>query len=175
MKYLPLSVKAIVATRAEVSDQLKLPGDAVLIQRDQPRWLLLKCPCGCSDEIPVNLDRRAGKAWRFYRDARLRVSVFPSIWRDTGCGSHFIVWRDQILLFGREDDELTSSPHHPDLRALARRLLERWPLNGWASYVEIADELDEIPWDVLDACRDLARANSFDEGRGPHQGLFRRR
>src|SRR5205814_291355 len=100
MKNLTLSLKAVVGSRADVAKQLQLPGDAVLIQRGQPRWLLLKCPCGCGDEIPVNLDKRAGKAWRLYGDAHAPVTLFPSVWRDTGCESHFIIWRGEILLFG---------------------------------------------------------------------------
>lgn len=175
MKNKTLSLKAIVESRAEVKDQLKRPGDAVLIRRGQPRWLLLKCPCGCGDEIPVNLDRRAGKAWRYYGDAKSGVTVFPSIWRDTGCESHFIIWRDQILLFGGWDDDVSSSPVHPDLSSLSRRVLESWPSEGWASYADIADGLGEIPWDVLDACRNLTHAGSLIEGHGKQRGMYRRR
>lgn len=175
MKNLTLSLKSVVESRAEVANQLKLPGDAVLIQRGQPRWLLLKCPCGCGDEIPVNLDRRAGKAWRFYGGAKSGVTLFPSVWRDTGCESHFIIWRDQILLFGGQGDDVSSSPVHPDILSLSKRVLESWPSEGWASYVDVADRLDEIPWDVLDACRYLARVGSLIEGRNQHRAMFRRR
>ncbi|MBI3504680.1 MAG: hypothetical protein HY059_07550 [Proteobacteria bacterium] len=176
MRNLTLSLKSVVESRAEVADELKLPGDAVLIHRGQPRWLLLKCPCGCGDEIPVNLDRRAGKAWRLYRDARSVVTVFPSVWRDTGCESHFIIWRDQILMFGGDDDtNLSSSPVHPDLRDLAERVLGAWPAAEWRSYADVADALGEIPWDVLDACRYLAQRDLLIEGRGQRRGTFQRR
>ena len=174
MMNLTLSLKSVVESRAEVTDQLKSPGDAVLIHRGQPRWLLLKCPCGCGDEIPVNLDRRAGKAWRFYDSAKSGVTLFPSIWRDTGCESHFIIWRGQILLFGRVDDDILSSPVHSDLRSLSRRVLEGWPSDGWASYADVADGLGEIPWDVLDACRHLARGGFLIEGHAQQRGMFRR-
>jgi uncharacterized protein DUF6527 len=169
-----LSLKAVVANRAEVSDQLELPGDAVLIHRGQARWLLLKCPCGCGDEIPVNLDRRAGKAWRLYGGAQSPLTLFPSVWRDTGCESHFIIWRDQIFLFGRFDDGITNSRFSIDLGPLVSRVLESWPSEGWVSYVDVADSLDEIPWDVLDACRHLSRAGSLVEGRSQRRGMFRR-
>ncbi|MHB8345879.1 MAG: DUF6527 family protein [Acidiferrobacterales bacterium] len=175
MKNLALSLKSVVGSRAEVADKLKLPGDAVLIQRGPPRWLLLKCPCGCGDEIPVNLDRRAGKAWRYYTGTTSEVTLFPSVWRDTGCGSHFIIWRNQILLFGGQDDDVSSSPVHPDLVSLSRRVLEKWPSEGWTSYVDVADWLGEIPWDVLDASRYLTRAGSLIEGRDQHRAMFRRR
>src|ERR1039457_1764232 len=98
MKDLTVSLKSVVGSRAEAEGLLRMPGDAVLIQRGQPRWLLLKCPCGCGDEIPLKLDQRAGKSWRLDGDAKSAVTLFPSVWRDTGCRSHFIIWRDRILL-----------------------------------------------------------------------------
>jgi|SRR6267154_681817 len=175
MKYLSVSLKAVVESRAEIAGQLKSPGDAVLVQRGQPRWLLLKCPCGCGEDIPVNLDRRAGKAWRLYSEKKTGLTLFPSVWRDTGCGSHFIVWRNQILLFGTSEDEMGLSRADPQLLSLASRVLEKWPSGEWTTYVDVADLLREIPWDVLDACRHLARVGSLIEGRGRHHGMFRRR
>ena len=175
MKNLTLSLKAVVGSRAEVANQLQSPGDAVLIQRGQPRWLLLKCPCGCGDEIPVNLDKRAGKAWRLYGDAQAPVTLFPSVWRDTGCESHFIIWRGEILLFGGLSDDVSSPRVDPRRGLLSKEVLKTWPSEGWTSYVEIADMLDEIPWDVLDACRQLVRDGSLIEGRGEERDRFRRR
>lgn len=174
MKAVTLSLRSVVESRAEVSGQLNSAGDAVLIKRGQPRWLLLKCPCGCGDEIPVNLDRRAGKAWRLYEDTKSGVTLFPSVWRDTDCESHFIIWRNQILLFGGHDDDISSAPVHPDLESLSVRVLQSWPPGGWTSYSDVADQLVEIPWDVLDACRYLTRAGSLVEGRGKQRGMFRR-
>ncbi len=175
MNALTLSLRSVVESRAEVADLLKSPGDAVLIQRGQPRWLLLKCPCGCGEEIPINLDRRAGKAWRLYGGANTPLTLFPSVWRDSGCQSHFIIWRGRILLFGGYVDDVSPSPVHPDLVLLCKRVLEGWPPEGWASYVDVADQLGEIPWDVLDACRQLARSGDLVEGRNQQRNAFRRR
>ena len=96
MKRLKLSLKAVVESRASATGKLALPGEAVIVERGVPRWLLLKCPCGCGEEIPINVDPRSGKAWRLYQDNRLGITLYPSVWRDTGCESHFIVWRGQI-------------------------------------------------------------------------------
>ena len=111
MKYMNLSLKSIVESRAEVGSQLEAPGDGVLIIREQPRWLLLKCPCGCDDEIPVNLDLRAGKAWRIYRGRDEQLTLFPSVWRDTGCRSHFIIRSGHILLLGGKKTTHTDRLH----------------------------------------------------------------
>lgn len=168
-----ISLKAIVESRSEVGDLLVRPGDSVLIQRGQPRWLILKCPCGCGDEIPVNLDPRAGKAWRIYFDKYRGLTVFPSVWRDSGCQSHFIIWRDQIVLFSGES--AWESPSNSEFLGLVERIKRAWPQTGWVSYVQVADLLQEIPWDVLDAARHLVRAGQLQEGRGAERQHFRRR
>jgi len=104
-----LRLLKVVSTRGEAAGYLKSPGDAVLIERGRPRLLLLACPCGCGEEYPINLDDRAGKAWRIYRNRGKGLTLFPSVWRDTGCGSHFIIWRDRILLFGQGEEVLDES------------------------------------------------------------------
>lgn len=169
----PLVIKAVVDTRSGVANHLALPGEAVVIERGVPRWLVVKCPCGCGDEVPINLDERAGPAWRLYRGGKTGVSLYPSVWRDTGCESHFVVWRSQILLFGRYETYGSTLDETDDLRVLAERVLKSWPPDRWASYVDVADELHEVPWDVLDACRLLVSAGSLTERRGRVRGTYR--
>jgi uncharacterized protein DUF6527 len=169
-----LSLKRIVESRGEASGYLQSPGDAVLIERGRPRWLLLLCPCGCGDELPINLDSRAGPAWRLYKNAKLGVSVYPSVWRDTGCGSHFIIWRDSILLFGPDDDDFRSQGRAGEIAALSDAVRERLPAIGFVSYVDVADSLGEVPWDVLDALKHLVRKRVAREGTGKQRGTFSR-
>ncbi len=170
----PLALKRVVQNRAEAAGVLRIPGEAVLIERGRPRWLLLACPCGCGEEIPINLDPQAGKAWRLYRDARHGVSLYPSVWRDTGCGSHFIVWRSRILLFRDDYEEGAPPARHEEIRALTAAVFARLPISGFVSYVAIADALQEIPWDVLEVCRDLVRGGRAREGSGQGRGTFAR-
>ena len=172
MKRILLTLRAVLSSRTEMTDELSQPGDAVLIERGVPRWLLLKCPCGCGEDIPVNLDARAGDAWRLYRKARSGLSLYPSVWRDTGCESHFIIWHDKIHLFGERNDEITWADQS-SRRALAARVLARFPSSQWVSAVELADLLGEVPWEVQDACRFLAHTGEVIEGRGAQRGVFR--
>jgi hypothetical protein len=174
MKDQKISLKAELESRVGADEFLKAPGDAALVVRGQPRWLLLRCPCGCDEIIPINLDARAGKAWRLYRGSRSGLTLFPSVWRDTGCESHFIIWRDNILLFG-DDDESGASPRDTfDVQALVKRVLSAWPAGQLVSYLEVADALKEIPWDVLEACRELVARGALVEGSGRQRGQFRR-
>jgi hypothetical protein len=175
MRDLVLAVKAIVESRAEVGSLLRNPGDAVIIQRGTPRWMMLKCPCGCGDDIPINLDQRAGKAWRIYASAHRGVSLYPSVWRDTGCKSHFIIWNGRILLFEGYDDMGRGANSTPEFMALVERIRETWNSYSAIHYVDIADRLGEIPWDVLDACRHLESSGFLSEGTGEERGSFWRR
>ncbi|WP_207004744.1 DUF6527 family protein [Trinickia mobilis] len=174
MKTLRIALKAELTSRAGADEFLKAPGDAVLICRETPRWLLLQCPCGCGEQIPVNVDKRAGKAWRFYCDADKSVTLFPSVWRDTGCQSHFIIWRDRILMFGLDRVSGTAPVESIDIGSLAKRVLDVWPRAGLVPYVDVADTLNEIPWDVQEACRALVKSGRLIEGLGKQRGMFRR-
>ena len=152
---------------------LKTPGDAVLIERGRPRWLLLLCPCGCGDELPINLDGRAGPAWKLYRNKGGEVSLYPSVWRDSGCESHFIIRRNSITLFGQYEDSLFLNTRS-DWRALVQLTREKLPSETYASFVDVAESIDEIPWDVLDACRQLVREGVAIEGAGKDRCTFKK-
>ncbi|MCC5051269.1 hypothetical protein LLE70_07200 [Xanthomonas campestris pv. aberrans] len=132
---------------------LERPGDCVLVERGVPRSLVMRCPDGCGEIITVNLDPRASKAWRFYRH-RNQVSLFPSVWRDTGCGSHFIVWNHVIIWCDFRD-----RPRHAyvdDVPVLREKILGVLG-SQWRHYWDIAQDLDEVPWDVNYVCETMAQ------------------
>jgi hypothetical protein len=170
--YLPVVWRGTFENRAGASRVVKKPGDVALVERGCPRWLVFACPCGCGEELPVNLDPRAGPAWRMYRSTS-GVSVYPSVWRDTDCESHFIVWRDEISLFGAgrdfdEDSALVSQP-------LATAVLDELPADVVRGFEDVAAALGLVPWDVLDACRKLVRQGAVVEGQGRERTKFRRK
>lgn len=66
-----------------------------VVDRDGPRSVLFSCPCGCGDIVVINVDRRAGKSWRFREDER-GLTLMPSVWRTTGCRSHFVLWHGSV-------------------------------------------------------------------------------
>lgn len=159
--------RGTVTHRAEAVALLERPGDCVLVDRGVPRALVMQCPDGCGDVLTINLDRRTGKAWRFFR-RRNQASLFPSVWRDTGCGSHFIVWNHTIIWCDRlerprvlVDDEVE----------LARRILAVVG-KDWVHYATLADLLEEVPWDVLDVARRMK--GQLVEGTRQWEGSFRR-
>jgi hypothetical protein len=164
-----------VATRRGASALLKAPGDAVLIERGRPRLLLLSCPCGCGEHFPINLDPRAGPAWRLYGNPHRGLSLYPSVWRESDCGSHYVIWRNKIFLFGRYENDLDASPQPDETIPLTDVAYDRLPNTGLVPFFEIAEAIGAIPWDVLMVCRRLVRSGRAREGFGKQRGSFGRK
>lgn len=60
-------------------------------------WLLaFKCPCGCQEIIQLNLLKDASPQWNYKLTHYKRLNISPSIWRTTGCKSHFVVRKSRI-------------------------------------------------------------------------------
>jgi hypothetical protein len=165
--------RGTVARLSDASAHLELPGDTVLVERGRPRLLMISCPCGCGELFPINLDPRAGPAWRLYSDPRRGVSLYPSVWRESGCESHYVIWRNRIYLFGTYEDELDSASAD-ELTKLVELVMDRLPSEGLVSFYDIAESLNAIPWDVLTVCRRLVRMRVAREGKGKQRGSFAR-
>lgn len=160
--------KGQVAHRHEANPALTEPGAVVLVLRGVARSLAMACPDGCGEQLTINLDPRSGPAWRFYGDDEHGISVFPSVWRDTGCGSHFIVWRSKIFWCDWREplDESREEVKQRTLSVLTHKFVP---------YIEIADSLGLVPWAVLSACASLTRMGLAEAGTGTLQGHFRRK
>lgn len=168
------TLKTKVTSRGEASVHLKDPGDGVIVERDRLRWLIMSCPCGCGAELPVNLDRRAGPAWRLY-ETRKGVSVYPSVWRDSDCKSHFIIWRGKILLLGARNRQMTVEDPDAYEGEYAQQILDLLS-DAEQSAELISDQIPgSVPWDILRTCRRLTHEGKAIEGKGPSEGYFRRR
>lgn len=174
MTTLRLNLKGVVSSRSDTTGMLNVAGDAVLVERGRPRLLVLMCPCGCGEIYATNLDGHAGKAWRLYRKGG-SITIYPSIWRDNGCESHFIISKSKIFLFerwGSDDDSglwaNENTLNRDDvLKAMTREKLE--------SAVTIAGRIDALPWDVLNVCRRLVKDGVAIEGAQGQRGNFRRK
>ena len=60
-------------------------------------WMLsFQCPCGCKNIIQLNLLKEANPRWTF-RIIYNKIDIVPSIWRTTGCKSHFIIRRGKVI------------------------------------------------------------------------------
>ncbi|MGH6810785.1 MAG: DUF6527 family protein [Methylocella sp.] len=169
MKALSYKILTTVARYAEAAASIGNPGDCAIVERGGVhRQLVMRCPDGCGEILSVNLDGRSGPAWRLYKKRGV-WSLFPSIDRPSGCLSHFILWHGRVLwcsaLDGDEGgDQLIEINSEQILAILCD--------GRSASFVQIADKLDELPWDVLTVCRSLARRGILEEGTGKQRGIF---
>ena len=60
-------------------------------------WLLaFSCPCGCHNLIQLNLLKEAKPRWKFQIVNKSKITISPSIWRTSGCKSHFFIHKSKI-------------------------------------------------------------------------------
>jgi len=67
------------------------------------KWALFSCPCGCGDVITLSLQSIHRPHWRL-SESKIGYpypTLQPSVWRDTGCFSHF--WLKEGRVFWCSD------------------------------------------------------------------------
>jgi len=160
-----LDFRGLVEHRHDADRLVRLPGQAVVVRRGVDRSLTMVCPDGCGEILTINLDRRAGPAWRAYIE-REGVSLYPSVWRHTGCKSHFIIWRSRIYWCDLND------ALHPTSAGFEQRVLSALD-SRLRPYTEGAEKLTEVPWAVLSACNCLQARGMVQSGTGDHRNSYR--
>ncbi|SRR5260221_8381709 len=69
-----------------------------VVGQNQNTWLLaFECPCGCKTIIQLNILEDTKPNWRYTIGRNKKINITPSIWRTTGCKSHFFIKRGKIL------------------------------------------------------------------------------
>lgn len=152
------------ARYSEAMERIKQPGDYVLVLRGTPRGIVMSCPDGCGEHVIINLDRQGGPAWRRYTCGD-KLSIFPSVWRDSGCRAHFIIVRDRIYWCGADGAGAAVHVDESLVSTVLKHLNHVTPVH----YEAIAASLGAIPWEVVWACAALQRAGLASE---PKRGYF---
>jgi hypothetical protein len=163
-----LTFKGQVEQRHEANRLLTEPGAAVLVFRGVARSITIVCPDGCGEQLTINLDPRTGPAWRFFNEPGARVSLYPSVWRDTGCKSHFIVWNSRVYWCDRHEG-LAAPGEDVKQKTLAALTTQFLP------YQTLAERLSIVPWAVLSACDALCRSGQAEVGAGNLASHYRRK
>lgn len=70
-------------------------------ERGAPWLVVLACPCGCTQPIHLNLLPGARPRWTLTQHGDGSVSLRPSVWRTSGCKSHFHLRRSRVVWVGR--------------------------------------------------------------------------
>jgi hypothetical protein len=61
-------------------------------------WLaVMKCPCGCGDTLHMNLIDSHRPCWKLAISKDHTISFKPSLWRKSGCRSHFFIRNGEVI------------------------------------------------------------------------------
>jgi len=61
------------------------------------------CPCGCKADVWLNLLAHSDgrPTWTVEGREGAKVHINPSVWRQTGCRSHFFIRKGRVVWAGR--------------------------------------------------------------------------
>jgi len=92
---------ALVATQDDASQLINENKSAIAIvgHSKLAKWAVFLCPCGCGDTLRVSLQRSIPPAWRIRLTRDNRVTLSPSVWRESACMSHFVLSKSIAYLF----------------------------------------------------------------------------
>jgi len=86
------------AVRVEDLPDNPAPGSVYLAGEGHGLWAAsMQCPCGCKDVIELNLLTKARPCWAADEHADGTVTLRPSVWRQKGCRSHFVLRKGRIV------------------------------------------------------------------------------
>ncbi len=64
----------------------------LFVAAEKQKWAYLLCPCGCGQQLALNLMKSQWPYWRVEVRGESDFSVYPSV-RSATCGAHF--WLDR--------------------------------------------------------------------------------
>jgi hypothetical protein len=109
---------ALKIVRADELPDPPLQGVLYIIgERNEDWFAALVCPCRCGSLIELNLVPPGRPCWMLNEGAE-GPTLFPSVWRKTGCRSHFWVRDGRIAWAG--DEDLAASIGTPGRERLER-------------------------------------------------------
>lgn len=76
--------------------------DLILAREDGEDWAVaFLCPCGCREKLELALIPEVSPSWRLKINDEGLPTLHPSVWRKTGCRSHFWV-REGLITWCEE-------------------------------------------------------------------------
>ncbi len=68
-------------------------------------WALFKCPCDCDTIISLPLQNGHNPRWSLKESEFGRPTLYPSIWQNKGCFSHFWITDGKVEICGNSGIE----------------------------------------------------------------------
>ncbi len=91
-----LRPKVRVQFTAERPQRLRAHRLYVTSSAQGPAFGFLRCPCGCGETLHLRFFGARRPRWDLQVGDRHAATLTPSIWRQTGCRSHFVLARGKI-------------------------------------------------------------------------------
>lgn len=67
-----------------------------VVYRNQSFWAVFKCPCGCKNTISLPLQKNHNPHWKLEYSIDVKPTLYPSVWQNKGCLSHFWIVNGKI-------------------------------------------------------------------------------
>jgi hypothetical protein len=61
------------------------------------KWVYFKCPCGCGDVLLLSLMKSIKPNWKLKADQFTLPTIYPSVWKNDGCKSHFWIRKGRVI------------------------------------------------------------------------------
>lgn len=76
----------------------------LIVEDDSPWAAVLTCPCGCRADVWLNLLESPDRpTWTVDSIQNGKAHITPSVWRQTGCRSHFLIKRGKVIWVGKQN------------------------------------------------------------------------
>jgi hypothetical protein len=108
----------IVVNKTPSDDAVGAKQFIEVVYKDVPRWAMFKCPCACGNTISLPLQRPHSPVWKVTISGAGRPTLFPSVWQNKGCMSHFWIEDGRVSWCG--DSGIAPSIARPDLYSRQR-------------------------------------------------------
>jgi hypothetical protein len=76
-----------------------------VVYKRKPIWALFKCPCGCGYIITLPLQKPHNPKWTLYKSEFERPTLYPSVWQNKGCQSHFWIEDGKVIWYNNNVGE----------------------------------------------------------------------
>ena len=71
---------------------------ALVAGANGPKWLIMRCPCGCREIRRISLSPQIPPAWHITIEPGPLVSLSPSVFLRRECRAHFVLSRSRALV-----------------------------------------------------------------------------
>ncbi|QED38957.1 hypothetical protein FK178_15075 [Antarcticibacterium arcticum] len=87
-----VEVKEKAPSNEEIHDKTFIK----VVYNQESYWCLFRCPCGCRRVISLSLQQNHKPHWKIIVSESGKPSLFPSVWQNQGCKSHFWIEDGEI-------------------------------------------------------------------------------